>query len=198
MFAALGGILFEVVGSPDGYESVGAYTFAEQRVIDSKPRLQWVGDDLMRLSFELMWHASFADPAVQLATLRAAAATHLPLPLIFGVGSYVGLFVIESIKQKATVMTDLGGLVSIRVALALKEWIPDQASSLSAIAAAAGPLLGIASSVTPASSTSAATVTPATPGASALLSIPAAAGASGPNLDADDVPPAVIVRSAAL
>ena len=84
MFAALGDIQFEVVGSPEGYESAGAYNFAEQRVIESKPRLQWLGDDLQRLNFELMWHSSFTNPAVQLALLRATAAQHLALPLIFG------------------------------------------------------------------------------------------------------------------
>ena len=101
MFAALGDIQFEVVGSPEGYESAGAYDFFEQRVIESKPRLQWVGDDLERLNFELMWHSSFTNPAVQLALLRATAAQHLALPLVFGNGEFRGLFVIESIKMKS-------------------------------------------------------------------------------------------------
>jgi hypothetical protein len=63
----LGDIQFEVVGSPEVYESAGTYDFAEQKVIESKPRLQWVGDDLERLKFELIWHASFTNPALQLA-----------------------------------------------------------------------------------------------------------------------------------
>ncbi len=193
MFAALGDIQFEVVGSPEGYESAAAYNFAEQRVIESKPRLQWLGDDLQRLNFELKWHSSFTNPAVQLALLRATAAQHLALPLILGVGTYLGLFVIESIKVKSMQMSDLGGLLAIRVAIALKEWIPDQALASSA------PV----STVTPLGITTASTATTgsgsdgSTPGVSALLSIPSATGASGPNLEADDVPAAVIVRSAA-
>jgi len=51
LFAALGDIQFEVVGSPEAYESAGAYDFAEQKVLESKPQLQWVGDDLERLNF---------------------------------------------------------------------------------------------------------------------------------------------------
>ncbi len=88
MFAVLGEIQFEVVGSPDAYESAGAYDFAEQKVVESKPLLQWVGDDLERLKFELMWHASFTKPAAQLALLRAMAAEHLALPLVFGNGGF--------------------------------------------------------------------------------------------------------------
>ena len=70
MFAVLGDIEFEVVGSPESYESADGYDFPEQRVIESKPRLQWVGDELERLNFELMWHASFTNPA---STARAVA-----------------------------------------------------------------------------------------------------------------------------
>ena len=125
MFAALGEIQFEVVGSPEGYESAGAYDFSEQRVIESKPRLQWVGDDLERLNFELMWHSSFTNPAVQLALLRATAAQHLALPLVFGNGGFRGFFVIESIKMKSQQLSAGGAPIAIRVALALKEWIAD-------------------------------------------------------------------------
>jgi phage protein U len=192
LFAALGEIQFEVFGSPEGYESAGAYGFGEQRVIESKPRLQWVGDDLQRLNFELMWHSSLTNSAVQLALLRATAAQHLALPLIFGVGTYLGLFVIEPIKVKSMQMSDLGGLLAIRVALGLKEWIPDQALVASARVPAVAPLGITAASTGSAGSNSNAS----TPGVSALVSIPTATGTSGPNLEADDVPAGVIVRSA--
>ena len=194
MFAALGDIQFGVVGSPEGYESAGAYDFAEQRVIESKPRLQWVGDDLERLNFDLMWHSSFTNPAVQLALLRATAAQHLALPLVFGVGTYLGLFVIESIKVKSMQMSDLGGLLTIRVALALKEWIADPQLVSSALPVATFSPLGITTAST---GTAGSGSDGSTPGVSALLSIPSATGTSGPNLEADDVPAAVIVRSAA-
>ena len=184
MFAALGDIQFEVVGSPEGYASEETYGFSEQRVIESKPRLQWVGEDLERLNLELMWHSSL---------VRATAALHLALPLVFGVGTYLGLFVIESIKVKSMQMSDLGGLLAIRVALTLKEWIPDQALASSAPVPTFSPL-GI---TTGSAGTAGSGPDGSTPGVSALLSIPSATGTSGPNLEADDVPAAVIVRSAA-
>ena len=193
MFAALGDIQFEVVGSPEGYESDETYDFSQQRVIESKPRLQWVGDGLERLHFELMWHSSFTNPGVQLALLRATAAQHLALPLVFGNGGFRGFFVIESIKMKSQQLSAGGAPIAIRVALALKEWITDQALAASTPVPTVTPL-GIATA-----STGAAGSGPngSTPGVSALLSIPSATGTSGPNLEADDVPAAVIVRSAA-
>ena len=188
MFAALGEIQFEVVGSPEAYESAGAYEFAEQKVIESKPLLQWVGDDLERLKFELMWHASFTKPAAQLALLRAMAAEHLALPLVFGNGGFRGFFVIESINVKSQQLSAGGAPIAIRVALALKEWVAD-ALLLSRVGTATGfPPLGISA---------ASRETVSASGVSALLSIPSAMGASGPNSGADDVPVAVIVRSGA-
>ncbi len=194
MFAVLGDIQFEVVGSPESYESADGYDFPEQRVIESKPRLQWVGDELERLNFELMWHASFTNPAAQLALLRATAATHLALPLVFGDGGFRGFFVIESIKVKSQQLSAGGAPIAIRVALALKEWIADAPSLLSSLSLAAFTTLGITTAST---GTAAGSSNATTPGVSALLNIPSATGTSGPNLEADDVPAAVIVRSVA-
>ena len=191
MFAVLGDIQFEVVGSPEAYESAGTYDFAEQRVIESKPQLQWVGDDLERLKFELMWHASFTNPAAQLARLRATAQEHLALPLVFGNGGFRGFFVIESINVKSQQMSAGGAPIAIRVAIALKEWSADSILlSHATPVTAVSPLGTVAASQAAGSSANL-----VTPGVSALLSIPSASGASGPNLEAGDVPSTVIVRS---
>jgi phage protein U len=192
LFAVLGDIQFEVVGSPEAYESAGTYDFAEQKVIESKPRLQWVGDDLERLKFELIWHASFTNPALQLARLRATAAEHLALPLVFGDGGFRGFFIIESINVKSQQLSAGGAPIAIRVALALKEWSADPLLLSSARPVAAVLPLGIATTSQAAVGGGANVLTP---GVSALLSIPSAAGASGPSLEAGDVPATVIVRS---
>ena len=193
MFAVLGDIQFEVVGSPEAYESAGTYDFAEQKVIESKPQLQWVGDDLERLKFELMWHASFTNPGAQLARLRATAAEHLALPLVFGNGGFRGFFVIESINVKSQQLSAGGSPIAIRVALALKEWIanPLLLSSIKQVL----PFSPLGITAAPAQAAGANALAP---GVSVLLNTPSATGTAGPNLEAGDVPAAVIVRSAGL
>jgi phage protein U len=193
LFAALGDIQFEVVGSPESYESSSEYGFAEQRVIESKPRLQWVGDGLERLSFELVWHASFTNPGAQLALLRGNAAEHLALPLVFGDGGFRGLFVIESIKVKSQQLSAGGTPIAIRVALALKEWIADALLLSRATPAKIAPL-GIA---TESEGDVIVSADQLRSGVSALLRTAAATGVDAPDLEAGDVPTAVIVRGAA-
>jgi len=193
LFAALGDIQFEVVGSPETYESAGAYDFAEQKVIESKPLLQWVGNDLERLKFELMWHASFTNPGAQLARLSATAAEHLALPLVFGNGGFRGFFVIESINVKSQQLSAGGSPIAIRVALALKEWVADSILLSRAKRVTGFSPLGI---ITAPQQETGAGANALTAGVSVLLSTPSATGASGPNLEAGDLPAAVIVRSA--
>jgi hypothetical protein len=127
--------------------------------------------------------------------LRATAAEHLALPLVFGNGDFRGFFVIESINVKSQQLSASGTPIAIRVALALKEWIADPLLLSNALSATATSPLGITQAPQNTAGPGASSVTP---GVSALLSTPTAAGASGPNLDAGDVPAAVIVRSAAL
>jgi len=194
LFAVLGEIPFQVVGSPEGFESRRGYDFAEHRVVESKPRLQWLGNDLERLKFELRLHSSFTDPAAKLALLRSPAAAHLALPLVFGNGGFRGFFVIGSISMRSQQLSARGVPIAITAAIALKEWAAESELSLGAPALPDFVPLGIK----PAVSSSSDGGSPGfIPGVSALLSLSLAPGASGPNLVANDIPVAVIVRSAA-
>lgn len=192
MFAVLGDIPFEVVGSPESIESERVYDFAEHRVIESKPVLQWMGDGLERLKFDLRLHASFTNPAAQLALLRHTAAAHLALPLVFGNGGFRGYFVIESIGVRSQQLSAKGTPIAIGIALALREWAAGAELLAGALPSTLLPTLGIASS-----STSSATASSgAIPGVSALLNVASPKGAAGRNLEAADVPASAIVRSA--
>jgi phage protein U len=191
MFAVLGDILFEVVGSPEKFDSVRDYDFAEHRVVESRPRLQWVGNGLERLKLELMLHASFTDPSAQLAILKANAAAHRALPLVLGSGGFRGFFVIDSLAVRSQQSSSTGTPIAIGVTLSLKEWAAGSLAEL--LAMTEEPLaavVGSASAITPKAGRT-------MPGVSALLRLRAATGATGPTLQAGDVSGESIVRSAA-
>jgi thiol-disulfide isomerase/thioredoxin len=142
------------------------------------------------------------------------ARNHSAQPLVLGNGEHLGYFVIAALRVASTQMTAVGDVIAMTVHLELKEWalsseldptVPPQ-PDFAPIAMVPAPegeettavtysgALGVATTIAPASSTYAGTVTGA-PGVSPLLSGPAAGASNGP-LSPDDVPAETIVRSA--
>ena len=203
MFAELGEIKFQVVGSPEHLEAERRYDYAEHDVIEARPRLQWLADGLERLVLDLMFHVSFTNPAAELAALRAAANAHQALALVLGDGTLRGYFVIESIATRSAQLGANGAPIAVAARVELKEFTLDSELDPSApplapftplalvnAAAASGAAAPLASSAAPL-----AAVSPE--GVTAILNRPAPAGAIAPNLLPADVPTSVITRSAA-
>ena len=124
MFAVLGEITFEVLTSPEGFRSSSEYRYAQHDVVEAPPRLQWLSNDLQKISLDLGFHVAFANPVTQIAALKAAAEDHQARSLVFGNGVFRGYFVIESIEETFTQTADDGSYIAIAVRLELREWIP--------------------------------------------------------------------------
>ena len=214
MFAAFGEIVFELLGSPDSLESVRRWHYAEHRVIEDVPRLQWVGDDLETINITILFHSSYTDPAAESAALLAAASDHGARALIFGNGDHRGYFVVSSMRTIYRHMAADGTPIAIAVQAELKESpLADAVNSgallrpsftpIGIVTAAAGTPVG----PIPYSGPSGITSTPAAPavayspptlagpGVSPILNNPPAAGASAVNILPFDVPATTIVRS---
>src|SRR5712691_10545344 len=99
MFALLDEIFFEVLTSPEAFRASSEYTYAEHKVVEAAPRLQWLANELQKISLELNFHAAFVNPKTQMDLLRAAAEDHQARALIFGNGVHRGYFVIDSIEE---------------------------------------------------------------------------------------------------
>lgn len=194
MFAELGTIQFEVVGSPEGIESERGYGYAEQQVIEAQPRLQWTGDSLERLSFELLLHASLANPELQAAALRAAAETHQAMPLVLGNGTLRGYFVIETITTRAAQLDAGGAPIALRLRLELKQSALDSMLDPGAPAVPNFVPLGLLDSSSTASAP-AASLSPA--GLSALLGNPAPSAPATAIQQPGDISAAAITRRVA-
>ena len=189
MFAILGEVPFEIVGSPEAFSDSRSYDYAEQRVIQARPRLQWLADGLMTIRLEMLLHLSFTNPAASLLLLRQAAETHVAMPLIFGNGDFRGYFVITGIETVSRQLSGVGEILAISVRISLRESPVD----LNASAAAIPPFIPIAL-VAAGGSTGSSSV--ASGGISALLALSPPTAPSTPILLAQDVPTSVIVRSA--
>jgi phage protein U len=124
MFAILGEILFETLTSPEGFRAASEYSYAEHKVVEAAPRLQWMANDLQKISLELGFHVAFTNPATQMNLLRAAAEDHQARALVFGNGVHRGYFVIESLEETFQQTADDGSYVAISARVELREWIP--------------------------------------------------------------------------
>ena len=190
MFAVLGDIPFQVVGSPEAFSDSRGYGYAEQRVIQSSPRLQWLADDLMTIRLELLLHRSFTEPAASLWLLRQSAETHQALPLIFGNGDFRGYFVITRIDTVSRQLSGSGDLFAITVRLSLCE----SPLAFDPAAPPIPPFLPIAIVALNASRVSTA-LSGVSTGVSALAASATSARPPGANVRPGDVSTAVIVRS---
>jgi phage protein U len=191
MFAILGDIPFQVVGSPEALSDSRSYDFAEHRVVQARPVLQWLADELVTIRLEMLLHRSFTEPLASLLVLQQTASTHAALPLVFGNGDFRGYFVIETIDTISRQLSGVGDIFEITVRLTLRE-------SPVEFDPAAPPIpsfipLGIATAF---SSTALPVPVVASAGVSALAALVSPSGPTSSILLPDDVPASVIVRSA--
>lgn len=215
MFAVLGEISFELLDSPEGFESSRTWDYAEHRVVEARPRLQWLAEGLETIELDFQFHASFTNPSAQLDALIAAAGDHNARPLVFGNGVHRGYFIVTSIRTTSQQMNASGSLIAITVRAELKEWALEAEIDPAAPPVAPFPLIGIvaapagiptssvaytaAAGLGAAVGASVTTYVPpriSAPGISPILNIPGVAGLTSPHLTISDVPPSVIVRGA--
>ena len=212
MFALFGEIAFVVLDSPDAFESSRRWSYAEHQVVEDRPKLQWLAAGLESIELDFHFHASFTDPAAQIAALTAAAEDHNARALVLGNGVHRGYFIVESMRTTMQQMSANGNLVALTVRVGLKEWA--FGAELEGAPTAWFPLLGIVaappgvatgsiayvggSGVGTAAAASRSTfLAPplSAPGISPILNLPAIAGLEAPHLSVSDIPPSAIVRA---
>jgi phage protein U len=214
MFATFGEITFELLVAPIAFESQYRWVYAEHKVVEARPRLQWISEALESISFDLRFHASFTDPASQLDALLEIANSHSAQALVLGNGDHQGYFVIESLRVNSTVMSAAGDIISMTLHMELKEWVLNSELDIAAapqpnftpiaiVPASEGQTTstvtysgasGVAETILSPSATYTATLTGA-PGISSILSDAEPAGSPSEVLTPDDVPASTIVRS---
>jgi phage protein U len=199
MFAMFGNIPFEVLGSPERMESARGYDYAAHPVVEDQPHLQWVGDALEIIRLELMFHASFTDPAAQVAALEAAAADHQARALVFGSGEHRGYFVVTSLNVTTRQLGPSGKAIAVQARLVLTQWAIGNAIDPNAPPVPLFTPIALIDALSSAGSGNAADAAAGATllaGLSVLLNNPSSTGPSSAQLQPDDVPPAQIVRSA--
>jgi len=210
MFAVLGNIEFQVVGSPESLKRDSSVSFPEHKVVENKPKLQFTGPELDEVTIDLQFHKSFANPRARRDAIYAARDAANALPLVFGNGEHWGSFVIVRASETHKWNAADGTPVAIQMNLQLKEWAPDTNIDPAAPPQPSTPPLALVppGTLQPGQTVAGTIITnpetgaqvvvfagPAT-GASAIASNPAAAGGASPDAMPNDIPVSTIVRAA--
>ncbi len=125
MFAILGDITFQAIGSPESIETTSGSTFAEHKTVESTPKLQWIGEELDELALEIMLHVNYSNPAADIAALQAARTAHQAMALVYASGYHAGYFVITKLSKSLVQAAADGSIIAIKLKLALKQWVLD-------------------------------------------------------------------------
>lgn len=121
--ALLGNIPFSLITYFEGMEAKFSAEYAEHALIEGKPALQWTGDKLDEISWEIAFHAGYCDPETELLKLRQAVRDHKALPLVFANGDYKGYFVPAEASVTSRMLSAGGTAIWIEAKLTLREYV---------------------------------------------------------------------------
>lgn len=121
--ALLGTIAFSLVTYFEGMEAKFAADYAEHALIEGKPLLQWTGDKLDEISWDIVFHAGYCDPETEMLKLRQAVRDHKALPLVFANGDYLGYFVPTEASVTSRMLTAGGTALWIESKITLREFV---------------------------------------------------------------------------
>jgi len=125
MYAQLGNIRFEGLKGFSNFSHERGVNYAQHELINGKPRLQSVGDNLDYISFGMYLHSQFTNPEADIETLRLAMQNREVLPLLLGNGRILGFFVIPSFSQENSFTDPLGNLIEVTLNIELLESFSD-------------------------------------------------------------------------
>lgn len=127
LYAVLGETELEVIQWLDGFEVRFAAEWAEQGLIARKSLIQHTGYRPDEVRIDVLLHAQWCDPGVELARLKERLDAAEPMAFVLGTGEYRGIFVVTDIETTTRQTDGTGALMALEVRITLKECIGDPA-----------------------------------------------------------------------
>lgn len=145
MFAMLGEVRFELLGSFTDLEETHSASYAKHEVLAGRPRLQAMGNELTQIRFGLKLHWKLGDVDAAYKGLISAKEAQQAVSLVFGSGRFVGWFVIESLTARTLLQDGRGRTAARELDVSLTEFVGDPNNPLPTPGVANGqnPLLAM-------------------------------------------------------
>jgi phage protein U len=122
MHSQLGTIIFEGRRGFTSLSSTREANYAEHALIENKPKLQRVGQNLEVIEGVMFFDMSFCDPQEEIDKLESSREIGEIMPLIMGDGRFVGEFVIKTLKNTQVYHADNGRTLQAEIGITLLEY----------------------------------------------------------------------------
>ena len=145
MYAMLGDVRFELLGSFTDLEETHGASYAKHEVLAGRPRLQAMGNELTQIRFGIKLHWKLGDVDAAYKGLIAAKEAQQAVSLVFGSGRFVGWFVISSLTARTLLQDGRGRTTARELDVSLTEFVGDPNNPLPTPGVANGqnPLLAM-------------------------------------------------------
>lgn len=146
MYAMLGDVRFEPLTSFTSLEAEHSANFAKHDVLQGRPRLQAMGNDLTTMRFSLKLHWKLGNPDTAYQGLLDAKEGQQAQALVYGSGRFVGWFVISRLTERTLIQDGEGRTAAREVDIELTEFSGDPNNPLptpAVMQAGQNPLLAL-------------------------------------------------------
>ncbi|PIQ25422.1 hypothetical protein COW20_15285 [bacterium (Candidatus Blackallbacteria) CG13_big_fil_rev_8_21_14_2_50_49_14] len=126
-FATLGDTEIEVLTGPSELGVKYSASYADLALIGRKSGLQFTGFSPDEISWRVLLHSNWCDPAYELRKLKEHMDNQDTLSLVMGTGEYRGVFVIPDLDVALRHTDPSGNIIAMELNLALKEYTGDPA-----------------------------------------------------------------------
>lgn len=130
LYAVLDDIELEIITWLDGLDMRFGSSYAEQGLIGRKSILQHTGFAPDEVEIQAALHASWCNPAQEVARLKDAMDAARPLAFVLGTGEYRGVFVIAELEVMTRQTDGYGAVMAFECRLLLKEYVGDPAEPI--------------------------------------------------------------------
>lgn len=131
MVYQLGDISFSSQFAPSSMASRKATVFAELPLLEGKPVLQRIADELDNLAFDMVLHFDYCDVSTELNRLEEARQNTAALPLSAGSGEFFGNYVVKAYTVDRTLVSANGTTLMAKIGVVLCEFSDTQVSRFS-------------------------------------------------------------------
>lgn len=143
MYAMIGTVRFELLQSFTNLSETHAASFAKHDVLQGRPRLQAMGNDLTQVNFTAHLHWRLGNPDTAYRALVAACESQTAQAFVTGSGRFVGWFVIESVEAQTKLQDSSGRTAAREVKVSLIEFVGDPNNPLPTPGIGSNPLLSL-------------------------------------------------------